>query len=94
MTSGDAAQKQRVRYFWENTAYTLLWCCLFYIAVPVAIYLLSYMPYYLCDKHYGIMDVWNYQKFMWSYHSGLKATHPYSSTWWQWPFTIKPCGTI
>lgn len=90
VTSGDSAQKQRVKLFWKNTVYTLLWCCLFYIAVPIAIYLLSYMPYYLCDKHYGIMDVWNYQKFMWSYHSGLKATHPYSSTWWQWPFTIKP----
>lgn len=90
ITSGDATQNQRVRHFWKNTVYTLLWCCLFYIAVPVTIYLLSYMPYYLCDKHYGIMDVWNYQKFMWSYHSGLKATHPYSSTWWQWPFTIKP----
>ena len=90
MVSGDSSQRQRVKSFWKNTIATLLWCCLFYIVIPVGIYLLSYLPYYLCEKHYGLADVWNYQKFMWSYHSGLKATHPYSSTWWQWPFTIKP----
>ncbi len=27
---------------------------------------------------------------MFSYHSGLNATHPYQSSWWQWPFTLRP----
>ncbi len=90
MASGDAGQRQRVKCFWKNIVSTLLWCCLFYIAVPVTIYLLAYIPHYLSDKHYGLEYVWKNQQFMWSYHSGLKATHPYSSTWWQWPFTIKP----
>ena len=27
---------------------------------------------------------------MLSYHSGLEATHPYSSSWYQWPTMIRP----
>jgi dolichyl-phosphate-mannose--protein O-mannosyl transferase len=28
--------------------------------------------------------IWENQKFMFSYHSELVATHSYSSVWWQW----------
>ncbi len=83
--------------FWKNTVYTLLWCCLFYIVVPVSLYLLSYLPYYFAQTKAaggGLVEycklVWDYQKFMWNYHSGLDATHPYQSSWWQWPFTLRP----
>lgn len=35
---------------------------------------------------------------MFNYHANLDATHPYSSTWEQWPFMIKPmfyyCNTV
>ena len=27
---------------------------------------------------------------MYSYHSNLNATHPYQSSWYSWPFTVKP----
>lgn len=30
------------------------------------------------------------QKQMWWYHTRLKATHPYSSMWYEWPFLIRP----
>lgn len=30
------------------------------------------------------------QKQMWWYHTRLKATHPYSSLWYTWPFLIRP----
>ncbi|MDL2258312.1 phospholipid carrier-dependent glycosyltransferase [Eubacteriales bacterium OttesenSCG-928-K08] len=86
----DEALRQMVSPFVKNTILTLLWCCLFYIAIPVVIYLASYAPYYLCEKHYTLMDVWKYQEFMWGYHSQLTATHPYQSAWWQWPFTLRP----
>jgi dolichyl-phosphate-mannose--protein O-mannosyl transferase len=33
---------------------------------------------------------WGMQQQMWWYHTGLKATHPYSSMWWSWPFLIRP----
>lgn len=76
--------------FWRNTLMTLLWCCVFYIAVPVVIYLLSYIPYVLCENHYGLSGIWDFQKFMFNYHSGLTATHPYESPWWQWPLDLRP----
>ena len=27
---------------------------------------------------------------MFNYHSGLEATHPYSSSWYQWPTMVRP----
>jgi dolichyl-phosphate-mannose--protein O-mannosyl transferase len=30
------------------------------------------------------------QEQMWWYHTGLRATHPYSSSWWSWPLLIRP----
>lgn len=84
------AERRRVQGFWRNTLMTLLWCCVFYIAVPVVIYLLSYIPYVLCENHYGLSGIWDFQKFMFNFHSGLTATHPYESPWWQWPLDLRP----
>jgi dolichyl-phosphate-mannose--protein O-mannosyl transferase len=33
---------------------------------------------------------WGMQQQMWWYHTGLRATHPYTSPWWSWPFLIRP----
>ena len=30
------------------------------------------------------------QRFMFTYHSGLVATHPYASRWWQWLLDLRP----
>lgn len=30
------------------------------------------------------------QKQMWWYHTRLKATHPYTSMWYTWPFLVRP----
>jgi len=32
----------------------------------------------------------NVQQQMWWYHTGLKATHPYSSMWYTWPVLVRP----
>lgn len=88
--SEDEAVRAAVVPFWKNTIKTLLWCCVFYIAIPVAIYLASYIPYVLSESHYDLEGIWGVQKFMLSYHGGLKATHPYQSPWWQWPLIIRP----
>ena len=88
--SEDEAVRAAVAPFWKNTIKTLLWCCVFYIAIPVAIYLASYIPYVLSESHYDLEGIWGVQKFMLSYHGGLKATHPYQSPWWQWPLIIRP----
>ena len=30
------------------------------------------------------------QRFMFTYHAGLVATHPYASRWWQWLLDLRP----
>ena len=99
-TRGSAVHREQVSRFWSNAIKTCAMCCLFFIAIPFAIYFLSYLPYYLyeagqsADSYYGLgsaVETWRkYQEFMYSYHSGLNATHPYQSMWYEWPFTIKP----
>ena len=40
-------------------------------------------------KEYADIVIEN-QNFMFSYHSGLVAEHPYSSKWYQWMLDIRP----
>ena len=96
---GSAPHKEQVSHYWEYTLKTCGMCCLFFIAIPFAIYFLSYIPYFVYESGqsaggYGVAGAWKtwwkYQQFMYSYHSTLNATHPYQSLWYQWPFTVKP----
>jgi len=92
------ADKARVKDFWPMAVKTLLWCVLFFVVVPFVIYFASYTPYYIYESGqtagYGVGGMFRtfgyYQQFMYSYHSNLDATHPYQSSWYSWPFTIKP----
>ncbi len=88
--SGDEQAIRQTQRFWRNTVYTLLWCCLLFIIMPIIVYVLSYLPYMLCENKYGLEKVWEYQEFMLNYHGQLTATHPYQSSWWEWPFTFRP----
>ena len=73
-----------------------IWCIPLFVAVPIAIYLLSYIPYF-SYKHPAslssfISDVWNAQIGMFNYHStpGLGMDHPFYSPWYEWPVIGKP----
>ncbi len=74
-----------------------LCCILFFVIVPVIIYLLSYIPYMayntriLSFRDY-LNAVWRAQESMLSYHStpGLGMDHPFYSPWWEWPVIGKP----
>ena len=90
MDSNDMALMGKAKGFWDNVLKTLLFCCVFFIVIPVIVYVLSYLPYMLSVGQHTLKDVGYYQKYMWDYHSTLEATHPYQSTWWQWPFTFRP----
>jgi Gpi18-like mannosyltransferase len=61
---------------------------IYFIFLPFAIYLLSYLPMFLTGHNLSVW--WGMQKQMWWYHTGLRATHPYSSSWWEWPLLIRP----
>lgn len=75
-----------------------LWCILFFVVIPVIIYLISYIPYmsYNSQRIHSILDylneVWRCQINMLNYHStpGLGMDHPFYSPWWQWPIMGKP----
>ena len=66
-------------------------CVISFILIPVIIYVLSYVLFpnvaYYDKTLAGILDQ---TKLMYDYHSGLDATHPFSSTWYEWPIMYKP----
>lgn len=76
-----------------------LFCMIFFVFIPAVIYYLSYFrcgtamglrgPGMFFTKDYFNMVMDN-QSFMFNYHVGINATHPYSSRWYQWIFDIKP----
>lgn len=76
-----------------------LFCIGFFVLVPALIYYVSYTPYgtasglhapgmYFTGEYAQI--VIENQQFMFGYHSGLVAEHPYSSKWYQWLLDIRP----
>ena len=74
------------------------WCMLFFVIVPAAVYLISYIPYlaYNFKRINSLSDymsqVWQAQVSMLNYHStpGLGMDHPFYSPWWEWPIIGKP----
>ncbi len=86
--------------FGRSLVLTLLWSVLFFVVVPVVIYLLSYIPYARGEGLRGGVsllfngefskEVLENQRFMFSYHSKLTATHPYSSPWYSWIIDSRP----
>jgi dolichyl-phosphate-mannose-protein mannosyltransferase len=80
-----------VRSFPKKAAVVIAGGILFFIIVPVLVYLLSYLPYMVVPgEGNGIRGVLNYQSQMYNYHSKLQASHPFSSNWWEWPIIRKP----
>ena len=70
---------------------TMLACCIFFVLIPLVIYVLSYIPFMCVDgPGHGLKNVISLQKHMYNYHSGLNAEHSFSSNWWQWPVMTRP----
>ncbi len=70
---------------------TLATALAFFILVPIAIYVATYIPYFLVPGHQGgLAEVWSWQQKMYAYHRDLNASHDFASPWWQWPLMIKP----
>ncbi len=59
-----------------------------FLLVAVLVYFLTYIPDMLVGR--SVLDVLELQGGMFNYHAALTATHPYSSSWWTWPFMLKP----
>ena len=77
----------------KKEAWTIFGCCFaFFVAVPVVVYLLSYIPFVraMDDGSGFLATVIANQQHMFSYHSELTEEHPFSSRWWEWPLIIRP----
>lgn len=80
----------------KETSWRELWkicgaSTLFFVAVPAAVYVLSYIPYVAADETKGfVLRVLENQSNMFQYHSGLSGTHESASPWYQWPLILKP----
>lgn len=74
-----------------NKEYTIiiLSCLGFFVVIPIVIYLLAYIPYYIVENAYikNLKTFIEWQQYMYNYHHDLVATHPYSSMWYTWPIT-------
>ena len=68
---------------------TFFACFGLFVAVPIVIYMLSYIPYVLAVGG-GVRAIWDNQINMFTYHSGLVAEHPFASSWWTWPLVLRP----
>lgn len=78
--------------FTVNACYTILFCILVFIIIPVIIYAASYYPYWNAagETRPWYQIILQNQKDMFSYHSQLEATHGYQSDWYTWPVMYLP----
>jgi len=89
-TSGGIAHAHILQVFLPCTVKTLCFCLLFFVGIPALIYLLSYLPFISCPEEGLFARMLHNQTAMYSYHSTLDATHPYSSPWYEWPVIKRP----
>ncbi len=77
----------------------VLWMAVCLLALPLGIYIASYIPWAYLDSH-QLFNNWpdghtgqsllDLTGAMYAYHNGLTAGHPASSPWWAWLFDFKP----
>lgn len=78
--------------FEKDDLTVILSCVLFFVIVPVVIYVLCYLlfpnmyPYHID----GIGDIFKQTGEMFKYHSTLDATHDFASPWYTWPIMKRP----
>jgi dolichyl-phosphate-mannose--protein O-mannosyl transferase len=70
-----------------------------FVALPVLVYVASYIPWAIQQRHdlgsvkglyTAVFELWRLQKAIWRYHADLRATHPYFSAWYTWPWLYRP----
>jgi dolichyl-phosphate-mannose--protein O-mannosyl transferase len=76
----------------RRLALVLCLCMLFFVLIPAIVYSLAYIPYTKAPGASGglFKTVLDSQASMFDYHSTLKDTHPFESSWWSWPIMVKP----
>lgn len=88
--TGGISHAHVIRSFQPYARKTILFCLVFFVAVPALIYLLSYLPFRDYADRGLIARTLHNQKTMFDYHSNLESTHAYSSVWYEWPVMKRP----
>ena len=78
---GGAAAREGLRVY-------LLWAPAALVAAPAAIYLASYLHFFLTG--HDLADFVALHRDMLRYHRELGVVHSDSSPWWQWPLAARP----
>jgi len=68
-------------------------CFGFFVALPLVIYVLSYIPFVNAQGGGGLRTIWDNQVLMLRYHSIYVLEHlhhPFASPWWSWPLIQVP----
>ncbi len=76
--------------WFKKFAYTCLFCVLAFVIIPFGIYFASSFQYFQIKGGKTIADWWAAQEYMYTYHSGLQASHDFESPWYEWPLMIRP----
>lgn len=58
------------------------------VLVPAAIYVLAYVPFFAVGHDWS--QFVELQRQTLYYHSHLRETHAYASSWWSWPLALRP----
>ena len=70
---------------------TCFFCVIFFIIIPAAIYVLSFIPIDYKENNISLIEsVIESIKTMFEYHKGVVESHPYASPWYEWPLDIRP----
>lgn len=91
-TVSAVREAEKIRsVFVRNTCITLACCVVFFILIPVVIYLITYIPDHVWkDDVWSVKNVIKQTLYIYNYHKGVTATHPYQSTWYMWLLNIRP----
>lgn len=96
-TTGGISHEHILNSFPGQLKKTLAFCILFFVVIAGLIYLLSYIPFEGDGNGLWEQMIKN-QKDMYDYHANLDSSHPFESTWYQWPVMYRPmyyyCQTL
>ena len=91
-TLNQIRESEHIRkVFVKNLIITLACCVVFFIIIPLIIYVLTYLPDHVWkDDTWSLANVWKQTRYIFTYHKNVDATHPYQSVWYMWLLDIRP----
>jgi len=90
LSANSEIDHKNVWSFNLQTLATIGLCVLFFVVVPVSVYVLSYIDYLRTPGMAGITSIIDNQVNMFNYHAGIDQPHPFSAYWWEWPLNLRP----